>query len=76
MLSNSAKKGSTTGEIVNLMSVDAQKLSELVYFLNIFYQCKFTLINGKEFKARFLFSVLNVLFSHLRSISCICITIL
>lgn len=35
VLSNSARKSSTVGEIVNLMSVDAQRFVELSFFLNM-----------------------------------------
>jgi len=35
VLSNSAKKQSTVGEIVNLMSVDAQRFMDLMSYLNI-----------------------------------------
>lgn len=35
MLSNAAKKKSTVGEIVNLMSVDAQRFMDLMSYLNI-----------------------------------------
>ena len=35
MLSNSAKKQSTVGEVVNLMSVDAQRFMDLMSYLNI-----------------------------------------
>jgi len=34
-LSNNARKGSTVGEIVNLMSVDAQRLLDLVSYMNV-----------------------------------------
>ena len=34
VLSNSARKTSTSGEIINLMSVDAQRLSEAVLYLH------------------------------------------
>ncbi len=34
-LSNSARKGTTSGEIVNLMSVDAQRFVDLLTFINL-----------------------------------------
>lgn len=34
-LSNSARKASTVGEIVNLMSVDAQKIMDLLPYLHM-----------------------------------------
>ncbi|KAG0440557.1 hypothetical protein HPB47_016252, partial [Ixodes persulcatus] len=41
VLSNAAKKESTTGEIVNLMSNDAQKFMELMVFLNMLWSAPF-----------------------------------
>lgn len=35
-LSNSARKESTVGEIVNLMSVDAQRYYKIIYIIHIF----------------------------------------
>lgn len=37
VLSNSARKSSTVGEIVNLMSVDAQRFMDLVTYLNMIW---------------------------------------
>ena len=37
LLSNAAKKTSTVGEIVNLMSVDAQRFMDIMGFLNILW---------------------------------------
>lgn len=36
-LSNAARKESTVGEIVNLMSVDAQRFMDLVVYLNMIW---------------------------------------
>ncbi|RDD39615.1 Multidrug resistance-associated protein 1 [Trichoplax sp. H2] len=41
VLSNSAKKKSTTGEIVNLMSVDAQRIAELTGYLHVIWSSPF-----------------------------------
>lgn len=41
VLSNAAKKESTTGEIVNLMSNDAQKFMELMVFLNMLWSAPY-----------------------------------
>ncbi|CAH1794809.1 unnamed protein product, partial [Owenia fusiformis] len=40
-LSNSARKSSTVGEIVNLMSVDAQRFMELTTYLNMLWSAPF-----------------------------------
>jgi hypothetical protein len=37
ILSNSSRRSSTIGEIVNLMSVDAQKLLEICVFLHLIW---------------------------------------
>ncbi|XP_014250192.1 multidrug resistance-associated protein 1-like [Cimex lectularius] len=42
-LSNAARKGSTVGEIVNLMSVDAQRFMDLVTFLNLLWTVPLTI---------------------------------
>lgn len=44
MLNNSARKESTAGEIVNLMSVDAQRLMDLMTFLNALWSSPFQII--------------------------------
>lgn len=36
-LNNSARKGSTAGEMVNLMSVDAQRLMDLMTYVNVIW---------------------------------------
>ncbi|KAK8759791.1 hypothetical protein V5799_028949 [Amblyomma americanum] len=41
VLSNAAKKESTTGEIVNLMSNDAQRLMELILYLNMLWSAPY-----------------------------------
>ncbi|KAK8776949.1 hypothetical protein V5799_029711 [Amblyomma americanum] len=41
VLSNAAKKESTTGEIVNLMSNDAQRFMELMVFLNMLWSAPY-----------------------------------
>ncbi|XP_022900245.2 multidrug resistance-associated protein 1 isoform X2 [Onthophagus taurus] len=43
-MSNIAKKESTVGEIVNLMSVDAQKFIELTAYLNMIWSAPFQII--------------------------------
>ncbi|XP_017782317.1 PREDICTED: multidrug resistance-associated protein 1 isoform X1 [Nicrophorus vespilloides] len=43
-MSNSARKASTVGEIVNLMSVDAQKFVELTAYLNMIWSAPFQII--------------------------------
>ncbi|ODM89209.1 Multidrug resistance-associated protein 1 [Orchesella cincta] len=40
-ISNAARKESTTGEIVNLMSVDVQRLMDLVAYLNMLWSAPF-----------------------------------
>ena len=40
-MSNSARKGSTVGEIVNLMSVDAQRFMDLMLNLNLLWSAPF-----------------------------------
>ena len=40
-LSNSAKKTSTVGEIVNLMSVDAQRFMDLTTYLHVIWSGPF-----------------------------------
>ena len=40
-LSNTARKTSTVGEIVNLMSVDAQRFMELTTYLNMLWSAPF-----------------------------------
>ena len=44
VLSNSAKKTTTTGEIVNLMSNDAQKFLELMTFVNMIWSAPLQII--------------------------------
>ncbi|XP_029207815.1 multidrug resistance-associated protein 1-like [Acropora millepora] len=44
LLNNSARKESTAGEIVNLMSVDAQRLMDLMTFLNALWSSPFQII--------------------------------
>ena len=41
VLTNSARKKSTVGEIVNLMSVDAQRFMDLMTFLHIIWSAPF-----------------------------------
>jgi len=40
-LSNAARKKSTVGEIVNLMSVDAQRFMELTAYINMIWSAPF-----------------------------------
>ena len=40
-LSNAARKKSTVGEIVNLMSVDAQRFMELTAYINMLWSAPF-----------------------------------
>ncbi|XP_056672583.1 ATP-binding cassette sub-family C member 3 isoform X2 [Monodelphis domestica] len=44
VISNSAKRSSTVGEIANLMSVDAQRFSDLVSFLNMLWSAPLQII--------------------------------
>ncbi|XP_022091453.1 multidrug resistance-associated protein 1-like isoform X2 [Acanthaster planci] len=44
ILSNSARKDATTGEIVNLMSVDAQRLMDLCTFVNTLWSSPFQIL--------------------------------
>ncbi|XP_015764594.1 PREDICTED: multidrug resistance-associated protein 1-like, partial [Acropora digitifera] len=44
LLNNSARKESTAGEIVNLMSVDAQRLMDLMTYLNSLWSSPFQII--------------------------------
>ena len=44
MLSNSSRKESTAGEIVNLMSVDAQRLQDLLPYLNTLWSGPFQIV--------------------------------
>ena len=37
VLSNAARKESTVGEVVNLMSVDAQRFMDLMSYINIIW---------------------------------------
>ena len=41
LLSNEARKTSTVGEIVNLMSVDAQRFGEVGFYLNMVWSIPF-----------------------------------
>lgn len=41
LVSNSARKESTVGEIVNLMSVDVQNIAELIPFVNLLWSAPF-----------------------------------
>lgn len=43
-MSNAARKTSTVGEIVNLMSVDAQRFMELTTYLNMLWSAPFQMI--------------------------------
>ena len=49
LVSNAARKESTVGEIVNLMSVDAQNILELVPFLNMLWSTPFQISLGFYF---------------------------
>jgi len=40
LITNSARKESTVGEIVNLMSVDAQRFQDLMSYVNILWSGK------------------------------------
>ena len=44
MLSNKARQNSTVGEIVNLMSVDAQRLNDVVLYLHSIWSAPFTIL--------------------------------
>ncbi|XP_043820736.1 ATP-binding cassette sub-family C member 3 [Dromiciops gliroides] len=44
VITNSAKRSSTVGEIVNLMSVDAQRFTDLVTFLNMLWSAPMQII--------------------------------
>lgn len=48
-LSNSARKTSTVGEIVNLMSVDAQKFQDLMTYINTIWSGPFQIIVALSF---------------------------
>lgn len=43
-MSNAAKKESTVGEIVNLMSVDAQKFIDLTAYINMIWSAPFQIV--------------------------------
>ena len=43
-LSNKARKNSTVGEIVNLMSVDAQRLMDLMSYINMIWSAPLQII--------------------------------
>jgi len=40
LITNSARKESTVGEVVNLMSVDAQRFQDLMSYVNIVWSGK------------------------------------
>ncbi|XP_074079822.1 ATP-binding cassette sub-family C member 3 isoform X2 [Macrotis lagotis] len=44
VITNSAKRSSTVGEIVNLMSVDAQRITDLMTFLNMLWSAPMQII--------------------------------
>lgn len=49
LLSNAAKRQSSTGEIVNLMSVDVQKIMDLLPFINMLWSAPFQIAVGLYF---------------------------
>nr|CAB3219629.1 multidrug resistance-associated protein 1-like [Phallusia mammillata] len=49
ILSNAAKKESTVGEVVNLMSVDAQRFMDLMSYINIIWSGPFQIILAMYF---------------------------
>ncbi|XP_048465619.1 multidrug resistance-associated protein 1 [Rhincodon typus] len=49
VISNAARKTSTVGEIVNLMSVDAQKLMDLITYLNMIWSAPLQVILAMYF---------------------------
>ena len=55
VLSNAAKKQSTVGEIVNLMSVDAQRFMDLMSYLNIIWSGQWLLIVSNALRLRHFF---------------------
>nr|XP_039268709.1 multidrug resistance-associated protein 1-like isoform X3 [Styela clava] len=55
LLSNAARKSSTVGEVVNLMSVDAQRFMDLMTYLNIVWSGPFQII----FALYFLWNILG-----------------
>lgn len=44
VITNAAKRSSTVGEIVNLMSVDAQRFMDLTTFLNMLWSAPLQII--------------------------------
>lgn len=44
MITNAAKRSSTVGEVVNLMSVDAQRFMDLTTFLNMLWSAPLQII--------------------------------
>lgn len=44
MITNSARKSSTVGEIVNLMSVDAQRFMDLTTYINMIWSAPLQVI--------------------------------
>lgn len=44
LITNSARKSSTVGEIVNLMSVDAQRLMDLTTYINMIWSAPLQVI--------------------------------
>ena len=44
VISNSVKRESTVGEIVNLMSVDAQRFMDVVPFINLLWSAPLQII--------------------------------
>lgn len=44
MITNSARKSSTVGEIVNLMSVDAQRFMDLATYINMIWSAPLQVI--------------------------------
>lgn len=48
MLSNTARKSRTVGEIVNLMSVDVQRFQDIASFIMLFWSAPFQVSLSKK----------------------------
>ena len=62
-ISNSAKKESTVGEIVNLMSVDAQRFMDITTYINMLWSAPMQIILAIYFLWNLLGKIIKLILS-------------
>lgn len=64
VITNAAKRSSTVGEVVNLMSVDAQRFMDLTTFLNMLWSAPLQILLALYFLWQVRAQIIHGLLSH------------